>query len=62
MTLQAYKRCEEIGHTSKDCHEQCPYCDTSHPYGKCPMTQVTCFLSEGINHVPAEYKFYSMVQ
>jgi hypothetical protein len=25
MTLQACKRCGEIGHTSKDCHEQCPY-------------------------------------
>jgi rubrerythrin len=62
MTLQACKRCGEIGHTSKDCHEQCPYCDTSHPIGECPMTQVTCLLCEGINHVPAECKFYSTVQ
>jgi hypothetical protein len=62
MTLQACKRCGEIGHTSKDCHEQCPYCDRSHPIGECPMSQVTCFLCEGINHVPAECKFYSMVQ
>jgi hypothetical protein len=62
MTLQACKRCGEIGHTSKDYHEQCPYCDTSHPIGECPMTQVTCFICEGINHVPAECKFYSTVQ
>jgi hypothetical protein len=62
MTLQACKRCGEIGHTSKECHEQCPYCDTSHPIGECPMTQVTCFLCEGINHVPAECKFYHTVQ
>jgi hypothetical protein len=62
MTLRAYKRCGEIGHTFKECHEQCTYCDTSHPIGECPMTQVTCFLCEGINHVPAECKFYSMVQ
>jgi hypothetical protein len=62
MTLQAYKRCGEIGHTSKDCHEQCPYCDTSHPIRECPMTQVTCFLCEGINHVPADCKFYPTVQ
>jgi hypothetical protein len=62
MTLQACKRCGEIGHMSKDYHEQCPYCDTSHPIGECPMTQVTCFLCEGINHVPAECKFYPMVQ
>jgi hypothetical protein len=62
MTLQACKRCGEIGHTSKECREQCPYCDTSHPIGECPMTQVTCFLCEGINHVPAECKLYPMVQ
>jgi hypothetical protein len=24
IALQACKRCGEIGHTSKDCHEQCP--------------------------------------
>jgi hypothetical protein len=47
---------------SKECHEQCPYCDTNHPVGECPMTQVTCFLCEGINHVPVECKFYSAVQ
>jgi hypothetical protein len=62
MTLQACKRYGEIGHTSKDCHEECLYCDTSHPIGECPIGQVTCFLCEGINHVPAECKFYSMVQ
>jgi hypothetical protein len=62
MTQQAYKRCGEIGHTSKDCHEECPYCDMSHPIGECPMSQVTCFLCEGINHVPVECKFYSTVQ
>jgi hypothetical protein len=62
MTLQACKRCGEIGHTSKDCHEECPYCDTSYPIGECPMSQVTCFLCEGTNHVPVECKFYSTVQ
>jgi hypothetical protein len=62
MTLQACKRCGEIGHTSKDCHEQCPYCDTSHPIGECPMTQVTCFLCEGINHVPPACRFYFTMQ
>jgi hypothetical protein len=62
MTLQACKRCGEIRHTSKDYHEQCPYCETSHPIGEYPMNHVTCFLCQGINHVPAECKFYSMVQ
>jgi hypothetical protein len=62
MTLRAYKRCGELGHTSKECHEQCPYYVTSHPVGECPMAQVTCFLCEGINHVPVECNLYPMVQ
>jgi hypothetical protein len=62
MTQQAYKRCGEIGHASMDCHEECPYCVMSHPVGECSMTQVTCFLCEGTNHIPAECKFYSTVQ
>jgi hypothetical protein len=62
MTLRACKRYGEIGHTSNECHEQCTYCVMSHPVGECLMTQVTCFLCEGIGHVPVECKFYSMVQ
>jgi hypothetical protein len=62
MTLQACKNCGEIGHTFKECHEQCPYCDTSHPIGECPMAQVTCFLCEGINHVPAKCNLHPTVQ
>jgi hypothetical protein len=26
VTQRACKRCGEIGHASKDCHEECPYC------------------------------------
>jgi hypothetical protein len=62
MTLRACKVCGEIGHTSKQCCEQCPYCDTSHPIGECLMAQVTCFLCDGINHVPIECYLYPMVQ
>jgi hypothetical protein len=62
ITLQACKICGEIGLTFKKCHEQCPYCDMSHPIGECPMAQVTCFLCHGINHVPTECKLYPMVQ
>jgi hypothetical protein len=62
MTQQACKRCGEIGHTSKDCHGECPHHDTSHPVEECSMSKVTCFLCEGTNHVPAECKFYSTVQ
>jgi hypothetical protein len=61
-TLRACKRCGEIGYTSKECREQCPYCDMNHPIGECPMTQVTCFLCEGINHIPVECNLYPMVQ
>jgi hypothetical protein len=59
---QACKRCGEVGHTSKDYHEKCPYCVLSHPVDECPMTQVTCYLCDGTNHIPAECKFYDMVQ
>jgi hypothetical protein len=62
ITLLAYKISGEIGHTSKGCCEQCPYYDTSHPVGECPMAHVTCFLCDGTNHEPRECKFYSMVQ
>jgi hypothetical protein len=62
IICQACKRCGEVGHASKDCHGECPYCDMSHPVGECPMSQVTCFLCEGTNHIPAECKFYSTVQ
>jgi hypothetical protein len=62
ITLLAYKIYGEIGHTSKGCCKQCPHCDTSHPVGECPMAHVTCFLCDGINHVPGECKFYSTMQ
>jgi hypothetical protein len=62
MTLRACRICGEIGHTSKECYGQCPYYDTSHPIGECPMAQVTCFLCDVINHVPVECNLYPMVQ
>jgi hypothetical protein len=62
VTQRACKGCGEIGHASKDCRGECPYYDVSHPVEECPMSQVTCFLCEGTNHIPAECKFYSTVQ
>jgi hypothetical protein len=62
ITLLACKLYGEIGHTSKGCTEQCPYCDASHPVGECPMAHVTCFLCDGINHVPSECKLYPTLQ
>jgi hypothetical protein len=35
---------------------------TSHPIGECPMTEVTCFLCEGIGQVPSQCYFYHVVQ
>jgi hypothetical protein len=52
ITLLACKIGEEIGRPSKECHEQCPYCDMNHLVGECPMAHVTCFLCNVINHVP----------
>jgi hypothetical protein len=62
MTQQACKRCGEIGHPSKDCHGEWPHHDPNYPVEECPVDQVTCFLCEGTNHIPAECKFYSTVQ
>jgi hypothetical protein len=62
ITLLACKICGEIGDTSKECHEQCPYYDTNHPVGECSIAQVTYFLCDGINHVPAECYLYPIVQ
>src|SRR6266480_1572619 len=31
---RACKTCGEIGHTSRECHGQCPNCETSHPTGE----------------------------
>jgi hypothetical protein len=44
ITLRSCKIYGEIGHTSKECHEQCRYYDTSHPIEERPMVQVTCLL------------------
>jgi cellular nucleic acid-binding protein len=59
---RACKICGEIGHTSKECCEQCPHCDTSHPNGECPVTHVSCFLCEGTTHVPAQCHLFPKVQ
>jgi hypothetical protein len=45
-TMPACKICGEVGH----------------PSGECPRAKVTCFLCDGIDHVPKECKFYFMVQ
>jgi hypothetical protein len=58
-TMLACKICGEIGHPSGECPEQC---NTSHSARECPMAKVTCFLCDGIDHVPRDCKFYFTVQ
>ena len=59
---QACKTCGEIGHTSKECHDEWPHGVSSYPTDGCPTTLVTCFLCEATNHVPTQCRHYPMVQ
>ncbi|KAL6863721.1 hypothetical protein ACP4OV_016624 [Aristida adscensionis] len=58
-------RCGEKGHYTNDDLRRfgkkytpgnlsCSSCDTDHRPGRCPMGNVTCFLCEGKDHVPAQ--------
>jgi hypothetical protein len=60
--MLACKVCGEVGHPSGECPEQSHRCTTSHSTRECPRAKVTCFLCDGINHVPRECKFYFTVQ
>jgi hypothetical protein len=62
ITMLVCRICGEAGHPSKECPEMCHRCTTSHSTRECPRYKVTCFLCDGINHVPKECKFYFMVQ
>ena len=59
---RACKICGEVGHTSKEHQDQCPFCDHNHPVGECPTSQVTCYLCEGTNHIPAKCHLDFIVQ
>lgn len=59
---QSCKICGDIGHTYREHCNQCPHCDGSHPAEECPTSQVTCFLCEGTNHVPAQCRLFPVVQ
>ncbi|CAL5090538.1 unnamed protein product [Urochloa decumbens] len=61
----ACRRCGEKGHYANKgpirCGDKftysglsCSSCDTNHLIGRCPMSQITCFLCEGNDHVPAQ--------
>ena len=59
---RACKICGEIGHLSKECPDERPHCDTNYPDEGYAITQVTCFLCEGTNHIPTQCQLYPMVQ
>ena len=52
----------EVGHTSKEHRDQCPYCDSNHPVEEFPTSQVTCFLCEVTDHIPAKCHLDFIVQ
>ena len=59
---RACKLCGDLGHSHEEHRDQCPNCDGSHPAKECHTYQVTCFLCEGVNHVPAQCHLYPIVQ
>ncbi|KAE8795347.1 40S ribosomal protein S5-1 [Hordeum vulgare] len=58
----ACKICGEIGHTQEEHKDGCTHCEENHPAEECPSSQVTCFLSEGTTHYPAQCHIYPKVQ
>ena len=51
-SLKVCKACGEIGHIVNECPDEWPHGEANNPTEECP-TQITCFLCEGNNHVPA---------
>ncbi|KAE8818226.1 hypothetical protein D1007_04104 [Hordeum vulgare] len=58
----ACKICGEIGHTQEEHKGGCTHCEGNHLAEECPSSQVTCFLSEGTTHYPAQCHIYPKVQ
>ena len=51
---KACSHCGEEGHQSSYCPNNCPSCEGGHPPGNCPTSNITCYLCESTEHVPAK--------
>ena len=58
----ACKSCGEIGHTSKECHDEWPHGAARHQTKGCFTSQISCFLCEATNHIPAQCQLYPIVE
>ena len=58
----ACKSCGEIGHTSKECHDEWPHGVARHQTKGCFTSQISCFLCEATNHIPAKCQLYPIVE
>ena len=58
----ACKSCGEIGHTSKECHDEWPHGVARHQTKGCFTNQISCFLCEATNHIPKQCQLYPVVE
>ena len=58
----ACKSCGEIGHTSKECHDEWPHGAARHQTKGCFTRQISCFLCVATNHIPKQCQLYPIVE
>ena len=58
----ACKSCGEIGHTSNECHDEWHHSAARHQTKGCFTSQISCFLCEATNHIPAQCQLYPIME
>ena len=58
----ACKTCGEIGHTSNECHDEWPHSAARQQIKGCFTSQISCFLCEATDHIPAQCQLYPIVE